>query len=93
MERWENYYHNCWGAYPAVYTGASHVRYPVPQLAADAGCQHWGEYDVFNGQHLNMEHRPGLQSHGQQFDPAEEELVTFNRESPSVSLEDDDPQV
>ena len=36
-----------------------------------------------------MEHRPG---HSQQFDPAEEELVIFNRESP-FSLEDDDPRV
>ena len=29
--RWDSYYHNSWGAYPATYVGVSHVRYPVPQ--------------------------------------------------------------
>ena len=68
------------------------MRYPVPQPAADAGGQHWGEHSVFtsaSGHGAQVRTSP---SHGEQHDPAEEELVTFNRESPFF-LEGDDPQV
>lgn len=65
------------------------MRYPVPR--APNG-QHGPGPSVFMSASGRGAHAWSSPSHSQPLDPAEEELVTFSRESPFSQLEDD-PQV
>ena len=87
MERWESYYHR-WGAYPATYAGASHVRYPVP----DGQYYHDDTpYSVFTSASGEGAQAWTSPSSSQHLD-SEEEPITYGN-SP-ISLEDDpEPQV
>ena len=93
MERWDSYYHNSWGAYPATYAGASHVRYPVPQ--ASNGQHGPAPQSVFMSASGRGAHAWSSPSHRDQpLEPAEEELITFShRREPPFSQLEDDPQV
>ena len=91
MERWES---NSWGGYPATYAGASHVRYPAAQLVADDQHGQSGARgnQVFTSASGHGAHAWTSPSNSQQSDPADDDLLTFSRESP-FSQREDDPQV
>ena len=87
---------NSWGAYPAPYAGASHVRYLVPQ--APNGQHSPAPSSAFMSASGRGAHAWSSPSHSQPLEPAEKELVTFShRREPQfsqlVSQLEDDPQV